>query len=738
MNLQKHLKANVNYNLIVTYEDDANDVIAGLIAWSLKNGLRCYYYNDKHSFNDLESWMKIHFINREEIAKSGKLLINSAYEFFADKKLEDTFDQLSIDYELAIANGYQGAMIILDKDCLFNIGFSKDEILRYEERLSDFQKSNQLMTINCYNIDKFGVAALEELTKTSTEFIYKSRQETSFYSKVRTDSPKSKLVFDVLRIREKLIQENKILEFISRLSSDLTFKRDEAEILETALINICQSTHSNFGLAVLLEKGEQGEQVVKYNLPDKILELYKDHSGNGFFDLNRRLFDTQCYILSQNEMKVHDHPYIEVFLKYNVLNSIFIPLKARKEIIGYLWVGSQYKYTNYEDSSELLIKACEAFVKIMADFTEHRKIVQSLIRSSKMNALGELTGGIAHEFNNILMPIIGYSEILKKELKDEKLTSYIDMIQSSALDGEKIVKRIQEFTVAKKREKELIDIDDLITKSVEITKPKWTLEAKLKNKQIQINCRLESKGVVEGISTELREVFINLISNSLDAMPDGGKIDIQTKLDGKNVLILYQDNGVGMSKDVLDRIFEPFFTTKNDRGNGLGLAIVYNIIKNMNGGIEVKSEVSKGALFRITLPNNKRMLQDSSEEEQTATGKKYNILVIDDQQAVAQTVSEMLKVLGHDAVFVMDEKEAYELFTKYAFDCVLCDLALRNKSGMEVAKVLKELNPQIPVLLMTGWTGKFKSDELQAVDRVLSKPFSLKELSRVIQEVMGN
>lgn len=740
MSVLKHLKAKTRYNLISTFDDDAYDVIASIIAWGIKQNLQCLYYVDKKCMNELEFWLKIHCINVFDLIKTNNLIIKSAYELFVDKNLDETFDELVITTDASIKNGFHGTLVVMDRDCLVNIGFSEAEVYRYELKLQEYMATNPLTAVSCYNIDKFGISALMELTSLTSEFIYKRESETFFYcsNSSKKNGQTQNLVYNILKLREKLIKENKIYSFIAKLSSELSFKRDELDILETALTNICQSTYSSFGAAVLNVNNDGKEQIVRYNLPDKFLEVYNHHKASGFFNHNPNIVNSNCMIFRPEDINKYGKYFGDTFNKFSIQNCIMIPLKYQKEILGYLWIASQYKYTNYKENSELLIKACETLGKIIIDYGEHRKIVQSLIRSSKLNALGELTGGIAHEFNNILMPIIGYTEILKNEINDHQLLNYIDMIQSSALDGEKIVKRIQEFTVAKKKDKEIIEIDDIISKSVEIAKPKWVLESKLNNKNIDIICKLESKGMIEGIATEIREVFINLISNSLDAMPLGGEIYIETAIQDDLVIILYKDNGSGMPSEVMERIFEPFFTTKNERGNGLGLAIVYNIVKNMNGNIEVVSEEEHGTEFKISFPVIKSEIVKNTKVEKSYSNKCYKVLVLDDQPAVAQTVSEMLKVLGHDAIYITDEIEAMKLYNEYSFDCVFCDLALKNISGIEVSKMLKKENENVPIILMTGWTGKFKAEDLKNVDRILNKPFSLSELSNILNDTMNS
>ncbi|GFR34875.1 ATP-binding protein [Thermobrachium celere] len=351
-----------------------------------------------------------------------------------------------------------------------------------------------------------------------------------------------------------------------------------------------------------------------------------------------------------------------------------------------------------------------------------------------MQALGELTGGIAHEFNNILTPILGYIQILKNNINDPILNRYIELIEESAKDGAKIVKRIQEFSKSKHKEKELCDINRIIIQSVEITKPKWTYESQICKKSIEVKLDLKAKGFVEGTATELREVFVNIISNAIDAMPNGGLLKIVSYNKNGNIIIKIRDTGIGMTDEVKEKIFEPFFTTKNERGNGLGLSIVYSIIKEMNGTIDVVSKVNEGTEFEIRLPAKGTGLNIEYLSENKEERRAHRVLVIDDQEPVAEAVSEMLKNLGHISEFVVDDEEALEFINKKDYDAVMCDLAMPNCTGIELAERIKSVK-NIPVILMTGWLGNLSEDEKNHVDEIVQKPFSIEELRDVIQKV---
>lgn len=740
MDLMKHLRIGAKYNLMSSMDDSASDVIASFFAWGVQYNMKCLYYVDNKSHDMLEFWLKMKNISMKELIEKGSLIINSAHEYFIEKNiLEDNLFIAKL-VEDALLGDYKGLAIVADRECFFNSKFSEEFLYNYENNIMNFLGNYPVSVINCYDIDKFGVDAFFALTQLNPNFIYKRDTEVYIHDENNREFSQIEAegtVYSFLKFRERLVKENKIYSFIGKLSSELPFKENEIEILETAIRNICEATSSNCGMVVIQNDDAKSENLVKFNLPPGIMEAYYNEKNGYLISEKEEFKKSRCLIISASSTIKNDRDFIELLKNSGINNCIFIPLKYDDKDVGLVWLGAESQYVYYKDNCDLLVNACQMLAKIIINYREQRKIQDSMIQASKMNALGELTGGIAHEFNNVLTPIIGFTEILKKEVTASTyLLDLIDLIQSSALDGAKIVKRIQEFTNAKRSDTEIINIDEAIRRSFDITKPKWNIEFKLHNKPVNIQYNLNSAKFVKGISTEIREVFINLITNALDAMPYGGLITVSSYNYGQNVVIKFKDSGVGMDKDVMKRIFQPFFTTKNERGNGLGLAIVYNIIKNMNGNIEVASQNANGAEFTITLPIYNGTVNTKKDEGNYVPANSYRILVIDDQLAVAQTVCEMLKTLGHEVVYLTEEKDVVDVFKKDNFNCVFCDLALKNQSGLELSKIIKQIDSNVKLILMTGWPGRLKSEDIKYIDKMIAKPFSIDDLRKTLNEVL--
>jgi PAS domain S-box-containing protein len=242
----------------------------------------------------------------------------------------------------------------------------------------------------------------------------------------------------------------------------------------------------------------------------------------------------------------------------------------------------------------------------------HRELLltqQQVVQQERLRALGQMASGIAHEFNNALTSILGFSQLLlidPEALEDsERVKVYLENIQTVSRDAAQIVRRLSDFYRKRKATSSIscaIEIDKLVNEVVELTKPRWEVQAQKSGKQIQIEYKLEAKALISDLEAELRELFTNLIFNASDAISEAGTITITTQSVGEEVIIKVADTGEGMPPEVLARCFEPFYSTKDEKGSGLGMAIVYGVVQRHNGRIEVDSVEGSGSVVSIRLP----------------------------------------------------------------------------------------------------------------------------------------
>jgi len=387
-------------------------------------------------------------------------------------------------------------------------------------------------------------------------------------------------------------------------------------------------------------------------------------------------------------------------------------------------------------------------VCILRDVTERRKIDAHLLQTEKLRSLGELSAGVAHDFNNILAVIIGRSQMLRKNLdfplKDEKrktmieLKKGLDIIEKAALDGSETVNRIQQFSRKEASSKNFImlDINQMLNDVVNFINPLLKHSAQKSATNIKIKKEFSSIAAIEGVASQLREVFMNLIKNALDAMPDGGVLTLGTFMDGENVVIKVKDSGRGMPQEIRERIFDPFFTTKGVQSTGLGLSISYGIINQHYGKIEVDSREGEGSTFTIYLPQ--------AAASATTTEVKLavlstpvapaKILIIDDEEEIRGLLQEIVSAYGHVVDIAPDGLSGLEKLADQPYDLVLTDVGMPGLSGWEVAKKVKEINQKTPVALITGYNLIFEVADLKekGVDLVLQKPFHVAEVQQLI------
>ena len=392
-----------------------------------------------------------------------------------------------------------------------------------------------------------------------------------------------------------------------------------------------------------------------------------------------------------------------------------------------------------------------AGVSIERDITEKKKMQQQLLQSEKLKSLGELAGGVAHDFNNVLAAILGRVQLLEMCLSSppgikEKRKSILDLkkglevIEKAALDGAETVRRIQEFSRRGTDEESFtqVEINELINGALEFTRARWKDEAESKGIKFIVKKDLSPLPPIAGSGAELREVFMNLINNALDALSDGGRITIRTFKENNHICVIVKDTGIGIPEAARERIFDPFFTTKGPQSTGLGLSVSYGIINRHRGAIAVNSAEGEGTTFTIKLPISEGIVKEEKSELTPLKQRKARILVVEDEEGVRNVLKDILTDAGHEVEIAYDGMQGIELFEKKGFDLVFTDLGMPVMSGWQVAEKVKSINKRVPVALITGWNVEFKESELKDsfVDLIIKKPFAVNRVLRLVQEGM--
>ncbi len=362
-----------------------------------------------------------------------------------------------------------------------------------------------------------------------------------------------------------------------------------------------------------------------------------------------------------------------------------------------------------------------------------------LLLVEKLRALGELAGGVTHDFNNLLAGIIGNVQVLMLEIQEPEQLQTLRLIEKAAKDGAATVKRIQGFARNDGDQPDApVDMSELANDALDLTRLRWRNAAQEQGIHIELQREIQSVPMIRGHAPELREVLTNLIINAIDAMPEGGILRVATGQRGAEVFVSVADTGVGMSDEVRSRIFNPFFTTKGEKGNGLGLAVSAAIIQRHGGRIDVQSKEGRGTNFVIWLPILEIDFDEVAAHDSDVPNIQGRILVVEDEELVRVALSRMLSAWGHTVTAAEDGREALGHYRPGAFDLVICDLGLPDMQGWDVLRQVREREERIHTVLLTGWARQIDPAEarLRGVDLLINKPFDQLTLRRTLAHLL--
>ncbi len=381
---------------------------------------------------------------------------------------------------------------------------------------------------------------------------------------------------------------------------------------------------------------------------------------------------------------------------------------------------------------------------------EKIKMIKQVQQSQKMESIGTLAGGISHDFNNMLYPIMGNAEILKLELPDDsELQENINEIHAATIRASALVKRILTFARPENHGVKPIRIEPVINEALKLMRS--TIPATIKIEQdIADDC-----GVIEADPTHIHQLVMNLATNACHAMENtSGELKLSLKkifLDeytiikpdmktGEYVLLSMSDTGCGMEKNVMDKIFDPFYTTRKN-GTGMGLSMVHGIVSSLKGAIKVSSEPGKGTSFNIYLPVSENLPMDEKDRssEHALTGTE-RVLLVDDEKAIIKMEKSILDNLGYTTFSCTDSKKALELFRGVPdnFDLVITDMTMPDMSGDLLAVEIKKIRPDIPIIICTGFSKKISKEKANklGIEGFLIKPITTVKLSKKIRQVL--
>jgi PAS domain S-box-containing protein len=386
-------------------------------------------------------------------------------------------------------------------------------------------------------------------------------------------------------------------------------------------------------------------------------------------------------------------------------------------------------------------------------YEEKEKLEEELRQAQKMEAIGTLAGGIAHDFNNMLAAILGNSELALDDLEGaDGPRHYIEQIIKASKRARDLVKQILAFSRKTEQGKDIIDLVSLVKETSILLR--GTVPS-----TIQMDLRIQTeKDTIMADPSQVQQVIMNLATNAYHAMRDeGGTLTIsisdvvlkkETLPDpdmqpGIHLKLTIADTGPGIKKEILHRIFEPFFTTKESgQGTGMGLAVVYGIVKGHGGAITVDSIAGKGSTFTIFLPYVDSRGKKEEDDQASVPGGGERILLVDDEPSVMQSVSIMLRRLGYRVTSASAAAEALKIFQKDSngFDLIITDQMMPDVTGLDLAKCILEMREDIPIILFTGYGEMIRTEKIKeaGISELLVKPVTKGEMAETVRKVLAS
>ena len=381
--------------------------------------------------------------------------------------------------------------------------------------------------------------------------------------------------------------------------------------------------------------------------------------------------------------------------------------------------------------------------QLESTLTELREMQKQIVQQERLRALAQMASGVAHDFNNVLAKILGFNELLlswPENLDDkERFKKYLQMTNSAAQEAVNIVNRLREFYRHRKETDiyQPVDLNEAVREAIELTQPMWKDIGMASGATIHLQTSLQDGVTVSGSPVELREVVMNLIRNSVDAMPEGGTIAITTREEEETVIVEVRDTGKGMTEEVRQRCCEPLFTTKGEHGTGLGLAIVYGILQRHRGSIQIESEANKGTCVTVRLPALTQ--SDGAKPAAQTPPRPLRVLLVEDESQVRDIEAEYLRRDGHTVETAGDGREGLEKFRRGKFDLVVADRAMPEMNGDKMTKAIKQSAPKTPIVMVTGFADMpfDPGGAAGGPDLIVRKPITQSALRQAIAQTLA-
>jgi len=495
----------------------------------------------------------------------------------------------------------------------------------------------------------------------------------------------------------------------------------------------------------LVEKDELIE-VASYYLPGDMYGIWEPiilkTSSNGV--IGRVVSESQPLLISDVSNDPNYLPTLPIDI--TIQSVVGIPLKLKGETTGVFLAGSE-KLAAFDNADvDALLALCAHISTSIenARLYEETKVVQyRLAESEKLRAIGLVTGGITHDFNNLLSVILSRAELALSCTDDKEVRRHLEQVITSTKEGGETIHRLEGFSATEKDKNDFagVDINQIVQEAIEICRPSWKDRAKSERIEIQMITEFHTDQPILGRPNELRELLVNLIFNALEAIPAGGIITIKTENKDNGISLIVSDDGVGMTPDMKNQVFVPFFTTKPGR-IGLGLSTCYGILQRHGGTIDLQSEIGVGTTVSIWLPTyaNTGSEDDAQSAMIPALVEPATILIVEDEKPILEALVESFVDAGHKVLAASNGLAGFEMFLEAGkLDIVFTDLTMPKLSGWELIEQLRAFDSKLPIVVFSGWGDVINPIKLRqyGIAKVIKKPFEMAKLHSTLYEVLA-
>jgi signal transduction histidine kinase len=487
-------------------------------------------------------------------------------------------------------------------------------------------------------------------------------------------------------------------------------------------------------------------------LPAEVAAAWRADPGRG---LTGEMFATHRPVLCrdvQSRDGCEDDPLHVAGLR----GCLVVPLRLGHQTVGALYLAD----ADPREFTPEQVGAAQVLASLVALGMENHRLhgesrmtfdgmlsaQEQLIQTEKARAVGAMAGGIANEFNNLLAVVLGKTQLMLARAPDGPVREGLGAVEEAAWRAADIVRRLQGFAATTMDDATAsVDLTAVVEDAVALTRPVWKDEAEARSVRIDVATDLDRVPPVAGQVGALREAVMNLILNAVDAMPRGGRLGLTTRRVDTGVELQVSDTGEGMPEDVRRRIFDPFFTTRAPQRTGLGLSVVHGVVDRHRGSVLVRSEPGGGTTVTLWLPaapghamESRSLVPDAPREQDPGKPAVTSILVLEDEEQIRTMLVDALTEAGYRVESATDGLTGLAHFQGGAFDIVLTDLSLPECSGLDVARSVKSLRPETPVVLITGWGHLLDPARLResGVDLMLVKPFRLERVVSIVADAL--